>query len=79
MRARLHALRPERDDPVSDSGLRRRSRLLVAVFAYPERGHGKGREQCGDGNGGTAEGLRVLGVGRQRLETSIAMIPRPPP
>ena len=38
----------QRDDPVSDSGLRRRSRLLVAVFAYPERGHGKGREQCGD-------------------------------
>src|SRR5829696_9982341 len=71
-------LRPERDDPVGHSGLRRRPRLFVAVLAYPEGGHGKGREQCGEAMEELPEGLSVLRERCQRLEAVDRDDPRPP-
>ena len=76
-RALARALGRERDDPVGDGELRRRARLVLAVFADPEAGGGEGREQCGEVVQEAPERPRVIGERGQRLEAVDRDDPRP--
>ena len=76
-RALAHALGRERDDPVGDGELRRRARLVLAVFPDPEGGGGEGREQCGEVVQEAPEPARVIGERGQRLEAVDRDDPRP--
>ena len=67
-RALVDALGRERDDPVGHGELRRRARLVLAVFPDPERRGREDREQCGEVVQEPPELARVVRERRQRLE-----------
>ena len=62
---------------VGDGELRRRARLVLAVFPDPERGGREGGEQAGEIVQEAPELARVVGERRQRLEAVDRDDPRP--
>ena len=77
-RAFARTLGRQRDDPVGDGELRRRSRLVLAVLADPEAGGGEGGEQRGELVQERPERACVVRERGQRLEAVDRDDPGPP-